>query len=86
MKNKPPKATAFDGSSADDTGNKHYAVIISERAAEMLVSHVRFLAQVSEAAVSRLITAFTKNAERLETSPEANPWLPAPPFIVSNSG
>jgi plasmid stabilization system protein ParE len=75
MKNKPLKAPAFDGS--------HYTVVISERAAEMLVSHVRFLAQVSEAAASRLIAAFTKNAGSLETNPERNPWLPTPPSLFN---
>jgi len=49
MKNKLPKATAFDGSPVDDSGNKHYTVIISEMAAEMLVSHVLLQANAQTA-------------------------------------
>jgi plasmid stabilization system protein ParE len=81
MKSKPLKAAAFDGSPVDDSSDKQYTVVISERAAEMLVSHVRFLAQVSEAAASRLIASFTKSADSLETRPEANPWLATPPSL-----
>ncbi len=38
-----------------DSEGKKYTVIISDEAAQMLVSHTRFLAQVSEAAALRLI-------------------------------
>jgi hypothetical protein len=75
MKSKSSKAPAFDGS--------RYTVVISERAADMLVSHARFLAQVSEAAASRLIAAFAKSAGGLETRPETNPWLPTPLSLVT---
>jgi len=44
----------------------------------MLVSHARFLAQVSEAAAMRLIEAFNEKARTLETFPERNPWLTDP--------
>jgi plasmid stabilization system protein ParE len=81
MKRKPLKATAFDGSPVDDTDDKQHTVRISEKATEMLIAHARFLAQVSEAAASRLIAAFTKNAKSLETKPESHPWLPTPPSL-----
>jgi hypothetical protein len=83
MKHKPLKAPAFDGAPASGAGDKQYTVVISERAAEMLVSHTRFLAQVSETAASRLITAFAKNAGSLEANPERNPWLPTPSPLIS---
>ncbi|EST12553.1 hypothetical protein [Sporolactobacillus laevolacticus] len=35
--------------------NKRYTVIVSEKAAEILVSHARFLANVSEGAAKKLI-------------------------------
>jgi hypothetical protein len=41
MKTKPLKAAAFDGSPANDAGDKHYTVVISEQAAEMLSFPVR---------------------------------------------
>jgi hypothetical protein len=82
MKSKPLKVAAFDSLPLDTVGGKHYSIVISEQAAEMLVSHARFLAQVSEAAAFRLITAFTKNIADLEIMPEANPWLPTPPSLL----
>lgn len=41
-----------------DRNDSQYNVIISDEAAQMLVSHARFLAQVSEPAASLLIEAF----------------------------
>jgi hypothetical protein len=58
--------------------NKHYAVIVAERAAEMLVTHARFLAQVSENAAERLVAQFKIHADSLETMPERFPWLSDP--------
>ena len=55
--------------------NKKYIVIISERASEMLVSHTRFLAQVSEQAAQNLIEEFKVSAKSLEDLPERNPRL-----------
>ena len=40
-----------------------YRVIVSERATQMLVSHVAFLAQVSPEAAERLTTEFENAAE-----------------------
>lgn len=58
--------------------DKKYAVIISYEAAQMLVSHARFLAQVSETAALRLIEEFGERAKSLEEFPERNPWLDDP--------
>lgn len=52
-----------------------YNVIVSERAAKMLVSHAAFLAQVSTEAAERLTSEFEKTANSLETMPQRCPWL-----------
>jgi plasmid stabilization system protein ParE len=65
-----------------DGEGKKYTVIISDEAAQMLVSHARFLAQVSEAAALRLIEEFNEKAKSLEEFPERNPWLDDP--LISN--
>lgn len=52
-----------------------YCVIVSERAAQMLVSHAAFLAQVSPEAAERLTSAFEKVANSLEMMPQRCPWL-----------
>ncbi|HJC25940.1 MAG TPA: type II toxin-antitoxin system RelE/ParE family toxin [Candidatus Eisenbergiella merdavium] len=52
-----------------------YRVIISERAAQMLVSHAAFLAQVSPEAAERLTAEFEKAANSLESMPQRCPWL-----------
>ena len=51
-----------------------YRVIVSARAAQMLVSHAAFLAQVSPAA-ERLTVEFEKAAKSLEQMPQRCPWL-----------
>ena len=61
-----------------ESGNKIYKVIISDEAAQMLVSHARFLAQVSETAAQHLVTEFTEKAKSLEKFPERNPLLADP--------
>ena len=43
-----------------------YRVIISERAAQMLVSHAAFLAQISPEAAEGLTAEFEKTAKSLE--------------------
>ncbi len=58
--------------------NKRHTVVISDEATQMLVSHARFLAQVSEPAAMRLIGAFQEKAKSLEQFPERNPWLTDP--------
>ena len=52
-----------------------YRVIMSARAAQMLVSHAAFLAQVSPAAAERLTVEFEKAAKSLEQMPQRCPWL-----------
>lgn len=52
-----------------------YRVIISERAAQMLVSHAAFLAQISPEAAERLTAEFEKTAKSLEVMPHRCPWL-----------
>ncbi len=61
-----------------DNEGKLYKVIISDEAVQMLVSHSRFLAQVSETAALQLITEFNEKAKSLEKFPERNPWLSDP--------
>lgn len=52
-----------------------YRVVVSARAAQMLVSHAAFLAQVSPAAAERLTVEFEKAAKSLEQMPQRCPWL-----------
>ena len=56
-----------------DQQNK-YQVIVSEQAANMLISHAAFLAQSNSQAAERLIGAFEKAAIGLETMPQRHPW------------
>ena len=58
-----------------DIENKRYTVVISDDAMQMLVSHARFLAQVSEHAAMELIKDFQVRAKSLEQFPERYPWL-----------
>lgn len=57
-----------------DQQNK-YRIIVSERATQMLVSHVAFLTQVSPKAAERLTIEFKKTANSLEMMPQRCPWL-----------
>ena len=52
-----------------------YRVIVSARAAQMLVSHAAFLAQVSPVAAERLTVEFEKAAKSSEQMPQRCPWL-----------
>lgn len=52
-----------------------YQVVVSERAAQMLVSHAAFLAQVSPSAAEQLVADFEEAARSLETMPRRCPWL-----------
>lgn len=52
-----------------------YHVIVSARAAQMLVSHAAFLAQVSPEAAEQLTIEFEKAANSLELMPQRCPWL-----------
>lgn len=53
----------------------NYRVIVSQRAAQMLVSHAAFLARVSPEAAERLTAAFEQAAKSLEQMPRRCPWL-----------
>ena len=57
--------------------NKTYAVVISKRATQMLVSHAAFLAKVSREAADRLVTSFETAANSLTVMPERCAWLNA---------
>lgn len=58
-----------------DSESKRHNVVISDEGKQMLVSHARFLAQVSEHAAITLIEDFQVKAKSLEKFPERNPWL-----------
>ncbi|CAM4355498.1 type II toxin-antitoxin system RelE/ParE family toxin [Paenibacillus alkaliterrae] len=58
-----------------ENANRSYTVIISDKASAMLVSHARFLAQVSVEAAQNLIDDFKASAKSLERLPDRNPWL-----------
>lgn len=60
---------------AEGHGTAEYRVIVSERATQMLVSHVAFLAQTSPEAAERLTVEFEKTAHSLEVMPQKCPWL-----------
>jgi len=55
-----------------------YRVIVSDNAARMLVSHARFLANVSEDAAIAFTEEFNKQANSLSELPERCPWLDSP--------
>lgn len=55
--------------------NKLYTVKITETAWEMLISHARFLANVSIPAANRLIDTFGEITDSLAAMAERNPWL-----------
>ena len=61
-----------------DGAEKRYKVIVTDRAAQMLISHAQFLARASEAAAGKLIAEFEEKAESLESLPERNPWISDP--------
>lgn len=52
-----------------------YRVIVLAQAAQMLVSHAAFLAQVSPTAAERLTVEFQKAAKSLKLMPQCCPWL-----------
>lgn len=52
-----------------------YQIIISERATQMLVSHVTFLSKVNEEAAFNLISEFEESVNSLEFMPQRCPWL-----------
>ena len=52
-----------------------YCVVVSKQAAQMLVSHAAFLAQVNPTGAERLTAEFEKTAHSLEFMPHRCPWL-----------
>ena len=52
-----------------------YQVIVSKPAAQMLVSHATFLAQISPESAEKLVAVFEKTANSLEKMPNRCPWL-----------
>jgi plasmid stabilization system protein ParE len=62
---------------------KRYQVTISERAGEMLVQHVRFLAQVSALAADKLRIDIIEAAKSLQEFPERGFWLIDPALPVN---
>ncbi len=66
-----------------ENANKKYAIVISDKAGEMLVSHARFLAQVSEQAAQNLIKEFMVCTKSLEKFPIRNPWLSDPALPIN---
>jgi len=53
-----------------DSASKHYKVLISQRAADMLIHLVRFMAQVSLEAADRLRVEIIEASRSLENLPE----------------
>ena len=65
-----------------DSTNKLYTVIVSERATDMLIQHVRFLAQVSPEAADKLRSEIIGASKSLQNFPErhlefSDPLLPS---------
>ena len=55
--------------------DKPYRVKITETAWEMLISHARFLANVSVPAANKLIDTFVEISDSLASMPDRNAWL-----------
>ena len=58
-----------------DSIYKQYKVIISERATDMLLQHVRFMTQVSLQAADKLRVEIIEASKSLQNFPERNSWL-----------
>lgn len=54
-----------------------YKIIVSEKATQMLVSHVAYLSQVNYEAAQKLIIEFENSVNALEFMPHRCPWLRA---------
>ncbi len=66
-----------------EKANKLYRVIVSDRAVDMLMQHVRFMAQVSLQAANRLRVEIIEASKSLEHLPERDPWLSSP-YLPAN--
>jgi len=60
-----------------------YKIIVSDRATEMLMQHVRFMAQISLQAADKLRAEIKEAAKSLENFPERNSWLSDPVLPAS---
>jgi hypothetical protein len=60
-----------------------YKIIVSDRAIEMLMQHVRFMAQISLQAADKLRAEIIEAAKSLENFPERNSWLSDPVLPAS---
>jgi hypothetical protein len=58
--------------------NKLYKVIVSDRATDMLIQHVRFMAQISLPAADKIRAEIIEAAKSLENFPDRNSWLSDP--------
>ena len=54
-----------------------YRVIVSDRAAQLLVQHAAFLAKANREAADRLVETFTETAVSLEEMPLRGAWFSA---------
>lgn len=66
-----------------ENSEEKYQIIVSDRASEMLVNHVRFVAQVSKQAAEKLRKAIVKEVRTLEYMPHRNSWFNVE-FIPTN--
>lgn len=55
--------------------NKKYEIIISDKALQMLASHISFLAQVNSNAAMKLKETIMQEIKELEYLPEKYSWL-----------
>jgi len=63
--------------------NEPYTVIVSDRAKDMLVQHVRFVARINLQAADKLRTEIIEAVKSLESFPERNSWL-SDPVLLEN--
>ncbi|MFA4885130.1 MAG: type II toxin-antitoxin system RelE/ParE family toxin [Desulfotomaculaceae bacterium] len=63
--------------------NEPYKVIVSDRAKDMLVQHVRFVAQINLQAANKLRAEIIEAVKSLESFPERNSWL-SDPVLLEN--
>jgi plasmid stabilization system protein ParE len=54
---------------------EQYKVVVSRQAAGMLVTHARFLAQVSQTAAKNMVDAFEQSAQSLKSMPKRGSLL-----------
>lgn len=58
--------------------DRKYKVIISDKAADMLIEHIRFLAEVSTEAAENLQDKIITSSKSLQHFPKRNPWITDP--------